>query len=55
MSNETIRRLPATVLSGFLAWALNPTANVIGCERGRVPLGTIRNTGAFRYAEALTR
>ena len=55
MSNETIRHLPATVLSGFLARALNPTANVIGSERGWVPLGIIRSTGAFRYADALTR
>jgi G3E family GTPase len=35
-----------------LVRALNPTANVIGSEWGRVPLGTILNTGAFDFEKA---
>jgi G3E family GTPase len=35
-----------------LVRALNPTANVIGSEWGRVPLGTIIDTGAFDFEKA---
>ncbi|MBM0105894.1 GTP-binding protein [Steroidobacter sp. S1-65] len=35
-----------------LVRALNPTANVIGSEWGRVPLGVILNTGAFDFEKA---
>lgn len=35
-----------------LVRALNPTANIIGSEWGRVPLGTILNTGAFDFEKA---
>jgi G3E family GTPase len=35
-----------------LVRALNPTANVIGSEWGRVPLGVILDTGAFDFEKA---
>lgn len=35
-----------------LVRALNPTANVVESERGRVPLGVILDTGAFDFEKA---